>query len=166
MDTCFECGGTLKIVAKPGRLTSDENLLYEIPSELKISTCTNCGEAFEDSFIKVKIANSVESQKKSNPSAKLLYLRWIHTFIDNMLTRPGMYGTDIAVYCQLLLLLEMRELILSKGTNDKSDEIRDAIHLSLQKTWPKLGSLVLPLNVPLEDLANKLKEFCNVWINT
>lgn len=167
MNICFECGGKLKSIAKLGRTTWDGSDFYEIPLELKISTCLECGQHFEDSFVKAKIANAVRGQKKVKPNPRLLHLRWIDTFIDEMLKRPGMYGDTSAVYCQTLLLLEFRELFLSKGEDAKSEKIQDSLHKFLQQRWPSLGSFAFPKNVSLQDeFAPVLKEFCSVWINT
>lgn len=167
MHICFECGGKLKVIAKSGRMAWDGTDLYEIPVELKISTCLECGLHFEDSFVKVKIANSIRGQKKVKPSPRLLQLRWIDNFLDEMLKRPAMYGDSSSVYCQTLLLLELRELFLSKGEDAKSSRIQDALHKFLQERWPSLGCAAFPKNASLEDeFAPVLKEFCNVWINT
>lgn len=166
MDTCFECGGKLKIVSKPGRMTWDENDLYEIPTELKISTCIECGQPFEDTFVKTKIANAIRAQKKIKPNPKLLQLRWIDSFLDNMFKCPKMYGNKTAIYCQTILLLEFRELLLSKGLVARSREIQNRLHIFFQKKWPQLGTAAFPKNISLEDeLIPALKEFCDVWIN-
>lgn len=167
MDTCFECGGKLKVVSKPGRMAWDEDELFEIPVELKISTCIECGESFEDGFVKAKIANAIRGQKKSKPGPRLLQLRWIDKQIDSMLSRPKAYGNKASVYCQTIRLLEFRELLLSKGTEAKSKEISKALHTFLQKRWPKLGAAAYPKDASLEEeLAPALREFCDVWINT
>lgn len=167
MDTCFECGGKLKLIAKPGRLAWDGDDLYEIPVELKISTCLDCGQPFEDGFVKAKIANAIRGQKKSKPGSRLLQLRWIDNFIDSMLKRPQMFGDHSSIYCQTILLLEFREILLTKGQHSYSREIQDALHKFLRKRWPKLGSAAFPSEASLEDeFAPALKEFCDVWINT
>lgn len=167
MNICFECGGELKLISKSGRLAWDDDELYEIPVELKISTCLECGQSFEDAFVKNKILNAVRGQKKSKPGPRLLQLRWIDKCIDAMLKFPKMHGNKTSVYCQVILLLEFREMLLSKGLDAKSKKIQNALHKFLLKRWPEMGSAVYPKDISLEDeLAPVLKEFCDVWINT
>lgn len=167
MNICFECGGKLKLISKAGRMAWDGDDLYEIPIELKISTCLDCGQPFEDAFIKHKIVNAIKAQKKIKPSSRLLQLRWIDNFIDTMLKKPKIFGNKAAIYCQVVLLLEFRELLLSKGADDKSKEIQSSLHQFMLKRWPSLGSSLYPKEISLEDeLAPVLKEFCDIWINT
>lgn len=167
MDICFECGGKLQLISKAGRMAWDGDELYEIPVELKISTCLDCGQSFEDSFVKQKIVNAVSAQKRLKPNPRLLQLRWIDNFIDTMLKQPKVFGNKAAIYCQVILLLKFRELLLSKGVSDKSKEIQKSLRKFLQKQWPNLGSATYPKDVSLEDeLAPVLKEFCDIWINT
>ena len=166
MHICFECGGRLKLVAKPGRMAWDGDDLYEIPSELKISACLDCGQPHEDEFLKKKLQRSIDAQKKIKPNTRLIYLRWIDTFLDKMFCRPSMYGDANVIYSQTLLCLAFRELILSRGEKDGGNRIADVMHDFLQKRWPTMGASCVPTDVSLDDeLAPALKEFCDVWIN-
>lgn len=167
MHICLECGGKLKLVAKPGRMVWDGEDLFEIPAELKISACVECGQPFEDAFIRGKINNAVKAQKRmKHPPPRLLYLRWIDNFLDNMFKRPSMYGDVDSVYGQTILCLSLRELILAKGSPPPHRKIADALHLFMQKRWPQLGSNCTPEGISLNDeFAPALKEFCDVWIH-
>jgi len=152
MNTCFDCGGKLKLIAKPGRLAFDdidENEYYEIPAELKISTCLDCGEPNIDNFVKMKIDHSIESQKKVKPSTKLLQLRYINNKLEDLLYR---YKEDYLQYL-IVNLLEFREIIISKGTCSSSKEINNAL-----KAFMKSHNN--------NDINDTLGAFCDVWINT
>ncbi len=168
MDTCFECGGKVKLIAKIGRTIFDDNLFYEIPPELKIPTCVECGYLLEDEFTQSKINNAIRSQKEVKPNSRLLQLRWIDDFIKLIFQQPKSFGNRAAVYCQVILLLKFRELLLSKGADDKRKEIIRALKEFIRKKWPKMDTgLVYPKDVLLEDeLAPALRVFCNIWINT
>lgn len=167
MHLCFECGGVLKLISKPGRMTWDGDLLYEIPPELKISACIECGQPHEDDFLKARLQKIIEAQKKVKPSTRLLCLRWVDTSLDRMLKRPAMYGDCSSVAIQACLLLQFREMLLSKGEEDHGRKILDTMHRFLQKRWPEMGCLWVPSDVDLNtEFAPALKEFCDVWINT
>lgn len=165
MDTCFECGGKLRVAAKPGRMVWDDDELYEIPTEIKISACLKCGQPHEDSFMKAKLSNSIEAQKKVKPSPKLLHLRWVHKFLDNMFDHPRMFGNRCAVLCQMLTLLECREMILTRGESAKHDELHRAWIKFAHQRW-NCGNLAYPTKISMEELVPALREFCDIWTNT
>ena len=171
MNTCFECGGKLKVVAKPGRMAwDDDDELYEIPQELKISVCLECGQPFEDDFVKVKIQRAIEAQKKQAPSQRLKTLRWIDKQLNSMFKRTGMYASsNEAFWVQVLLLLEFREVILAKGDSAKPREIMDRLHTFQRKRWPEIGCCAFPSEEQADlesEFAPALREFCDVWINS
>lgn len=166
MDTCFDCGGKLKIVAKPGRMVWDNDELYEVPTEVKISACLDCGQPLKDAFMKNKLQNSIAAQKKTKPNVRLLHLRWIDKLLFEMFKRPRMFGNKCAVLCQTLLLLESREMIISRGEQSKHKEIHEAWIKFKSKKWDP-SALAYPKGISLEnDLAPALREFCDIWINT
>lgn len=168
MHICLECGGKLKVIAKTGRLTWDGNDLYEIPPEIKITTCINCGQPLEDAFLRAKLKKSIEAQKRVAPGMKLMMLRWVDERLDAMFQRTRMWAHDgSSLITQVLLLLEFRELVLSKGAADRSADLVDHMQKFLGKRFPEKGNLFCPPNIDLDtELAPALKEFCDVWIMT
>lgn len=167
MHICFECGGKLEIISKSGRMAWADDELYEIPVELKISTCLECGQPCEDLFVKNKIANTIRGQKKNKPGPRLLQLRWVDKCIDTVLKNPKNYGNKSAVCCQIVLLLQFREVLLSKGEQANTKNIYIALRKCLQKHWSQPNTTILLKGISLEkELVPVLREFCDVWINT
>lgn len=165
MNICFECGGKLKLIAKPGRVTYDEDgngELWEIPQELKITTCLDCGSLQEDNFVAAKILRSIEGQKKSLIGYKLKTLRWIYSSASDLFDRPG---NRSSLYSQTILLLDFREVLLSRGESQK-EKIRAELHKFMCKKYPKLGKSAYPFDISLIDLARGLENFFEVWANT
>src|SRR4051812_655263 len=124
MDTCFECGGKLKLIAKAGRLAWYENELFEVPAEFKISVCIECGEPHKDEFVKAKMEVICEAQKKTKPSQRLLMLRWVDNYLMCLLKRPGMYALDCdSLFALVQILLETRSVVINKGECAETKEI-------------------------------------------
>lgn len=170
MDTCFQCGGKLKIVAKPGRMAygiEDENdELYEIPAELRISTCTVCGWMFEDEYW-MKIQRACDAQRKCAPGMRVEMLRHIDKFIRSVIERPGMFGTVEAVEATILTLLNVRTAVLDKGKTKDQSILMQEYRKFLSARIPNMGNThekfyALDLN---EEVAPMLSEFCDVWVN-
>ena len=89
MTNCFQCGGALKLIAKPGRTVYDLYTAnsWEIPRDLSITTCLECGFRY-DWLISNKLVNVINSQKSGNHSPKLMSLRQIDSFIHSQLLTP------------------------------------------------------------------------------
>ena len=168
MDTCFECGGKLKLIAKHGRMVWDEDKLYEIPPELKISACVECGQPHVDKFVTGRLQKIIEAQRNVKPSQRLLYLRWIDNRLEEIFRRTLMWAVTIeALYSQVLTLLEFRELILTKGESKQDRKLIETMHSFMHKRW-KIHALAFPKSedVDLEtEFAPAMKEFCDIWIN-
>ncbi len=45
---CAECGGMIRLVAKPGRRGRYKTMMLPIPASLKIPTCASCGSEWID----------------------------------------------------------------------------------------------------------------------
>jgi hypothetical protein len=169
MNTCFECGGKLKMIAKAGRLAESDNDLFEIPAELRLPTCISCGSTFEDEFTAKRIDNAISSQKSTNPGAKLRTLRWIDSQIRKILTSPRQYGGNVGVTTQILLMLQMRNVTISKGVDAQEKLLLDKFSKLLQEQHPDLDhtkqkAALLQLNME-EDLTPLLRVFADLWIH-
>lgn len=165
MNICLECGGRLRLVAKPGRLVWNDDELFEIPSELKISTCLQCGQSLEDLFVSAKLKKSIAGQIKTNPGQKLLLLRWI----DKTLYRSIETAVDArTLYTQVILFLKFREIVLSRAEDDRSKQIDDLAIEIMKRYWPDQEdqNLLIESIQDISLFSNVMKEFCDIWIFT
>lgn len=165
---CLDCGGNIKYIAKPGRMIWDQEELYEVPPELKIPTCLECGSIQEDIFVKAKMAKTIQSQRTNKPGARLYLLRHVDKSIRNVLNRPAAYGDASSVLATIKTYLEMREAILVKGELAPSAAnklSRDFINF-LKKRFPKMNSLAYLNSLDLDDVSISCADFCDIWINT
>jgi hypothetical protein len=171
MHICFACGGKLKVIAKPGRMYEDETgELYEIPAELKIPTCLDCGTPHEDTFITGRIERSVASQKKIDPGLRIKMLRYIDKHLRDVFKRPAMWGGAEAVESLTYQGLLIRQVLLDKGELKDTRKIHNALTSFCRKRFPKHNNAGNPLLDPKLDLdtevAPMLSEFCDIVVNT
>lgn len=170
MDTCFHCGGKLKLIAKPGRMAlgaeEEVDTYYEIPAELRISTCLVCGWIFEED-VWMKVQRACDAQRVCKPGFRLNMLRFVDDYIRNVLKRPSMYGQQESVENQILCLLNVRQAVIEKGTPANQRKVFDAYHSFLGQRYPKMGNNAQYVHdFDLEnELAPVLSEFCDVFIN-
>lgn len=172
MDTCFQCGGKLKAIAKAGRMAygpdEEDDELYEIPSELKISTCLDCGWLFEEE-VWLKIQRAVEAQKKCAPGYRVDMLRFVDKRIRDILDRPAFYGNQPAVELVVLQLLIVREAVVRKGKTANAPLLTKQYRRFLKKHLPKTPEKLLSTEFHKLDLneefAPLLSDFCDVWVN-
>lgn len=169
MDTCFQCGGRLKLIAKLGRMalgSEEEETYYEIPAELRISTCLVCGWMFEEDVL-MKVQRSCDAQRNCKPSFRLNMLRYVDQCLRNIIKRPAMYGQQESVESQILCLLNVRQAVLEKGLPISQRKVYDAYYAFLKERYPKMGNNAQ--YVHSFDLKNELtpvlSEFCDVFIN-
>lgn len=153
------------MIMKPGRLSWQDDELFEIPNELKLPTCIQCGQVYEDPFLVARLQKALQSQKKMTPGPKLLSLRWIHRRIDSIFDRPEMWASDgQSLFEQIVTYLEFRELILYRGViEDERCVLNFAVNF-MQKKFktgnPNFNSIELTKLVPI------FRELCDVWINS
>lgn len=169
MHICVDCGGMRKMIAKPGRMTWEGEELYEIPQEVKIATCVECGTPFEDAYFKGRVSRAILAQKNANPGFRVNMLRYIDKTIRNAILRPGMYvGTSsAALETMILTLLGCRETVLNKGVEPGGNKLVEAYMKFLTKRFPGCGArgdMLHDLDLEAE-AAPMLSEFCDVWIN-
>ncbi len=61
MKRCPECGGTIRSIAKAGRLTTYKNAsALEVPADLAIPTCVGCGSEWMDEATAKAIDRAME----------------------------------------------------------------------------------------------------------
>lgn len=59
---CFECGGRVRLLAKPGRKMAYRNApALPIPRALRLPTCDSCGEVYLDSAASRRLDDALES---------------------------------------------------------------------------------------------------------
>lgn len=167
MAVCIDCGGRVKLITKAGRMAWHDNELYEIPQEIKIPTCLECGQPSEDVFVKAKIDRALEGQKKQKPSVRLLQLRYLDKYLTQIFKTPGMFGDHKTVYALIIATLEFREIVISKGQVNHHRGMTDKLHTFLLKRWPDLGCCAYPGESDLDtEFVPDMREFTDLWINT
>lgn len=169
MDTCFHCGGKLKLIAKPGRMAlgaEEVDTYYEIPAELKISTCLVCGWTFEEE-VWMKVQRACEAQRICKPGFRLNMLRFVDENIRRILKYSPMYGKQEAVEMQILQLLGVRQAIIEKGNPLDKRKVDNSYYSFLKERYPDIGNNGgYTHDFDLEnELAPLLSEFCDVFIN-
>lgn len=58
---CVICGGEVTLVAEPGRIAMHNGVRLEIPADVAIPTCINCGERFYDQETAARVDKALES---------------------------------------------------------------------------------------------------------
>lgn len=170
MHLCFACGGSLKLIAKPGRMTEDDaEELFEIPAELKIPTCLECGATHEDEFIAARIQRAIDSQKKQDPGLRIKMLRYLDDCTRTVLKFPRMWGDLPAVEAIILTNLETRQALLEKGEPSNPRKVIDAYIAFGRKRFPKHDKCTNPFHdndLDLhEEYAPMMREFCDIVVN-
>lgn len=173
MNICFACGSKLKLIAKPGRLIwddqDDNDLLWEIPQEIKIPVCIDCGFILEEPFWKKKVTRSIESQKKVKPSTRLAQLRWIDQTLEGLLENPETYALTLdGLFARIILSLQFREIAMSKGLSDQSQRVISSCEKFILHRHPQYSDIkaLLSSKMPLDEFADIMEMFCDVWIWT
>lgn len=96
-------------------------------------------------------------------------LHFIGDRMEHLLSRPGMWGPDIAVELQFLQLVEIHSTILHSRTDSevRFEKLRDAYLSFLRNRIPGAGSLFLSgvVKGDSEQMAVVLREFWQVWMS-
>lgn len=87
--------------------------------------------------------------------------------MNHLLSRPGMWGSDIAVELQFLQLVEIHSTILHSqtGSEERFEQLRSAYLRFLRNRIPDAGPLLLSGLVAgnSEQMVTMLREFWNAW---
>lgn len=94
-------------------------------------------------------------------------LHFIDDRMEHLLSRPGMWGPDIAVELQFLQLAEIHSTILHSQTRseERFERLRNAYFRFLRNRIPDAGPLLLSGLVAgdSDKLTTMLREFWNLW---
>lgn len=161
MDVCFECGGKLKLIAKPNRTVWCDGYVFELAADMKMQTCISCGRFHEDAYYRAKIAKTVAGQRKNNPGQRLIMLSWVDKALQSRFCRPQAYAGARGLYSETILLLEFRELI----NKNPQYNIVDRLDMFLAKRYPNKGAFAIPPNISIEELAKDLSTFRDLLVN-
>lgn len=150
MNICFDCGGGVKMLAKPGRMyypstSSDreERVSCEIPPELKIPTCVECGTVNEDVFLKAKL-DKIYLATVKNGGLKYAMINYIDNSIHMMFKRPKTFGSAAEILLQLFVYLDLRYFAIHKEKMDSIFMTRAWIDCVQNKA--KIGNCLSKLN--------------------
>lgn len=164
MDVCFDCGGKIKLIAKPGRMHYlEDGKQGEIPQELKLPTCIDCGSINEnDVFVKTKLEKITRNSQSNNLRQSML--SFIDETIRDMLSpRYAMFGDQCEITLQLLTLLDMRQFIIYRETK-RNGNYTNPQHLFTEMVMGhfKIGNAFSRLK---DTNPNEFIEQCRVFVD-
>lgn len=61
---CPEDGGDVRLVAAPGRLYRHKTMLLELPEDVAVPTCSQCGEEYIDAALATRIDDALSALYK------------------------------------------------------------------------------------------------------
>lgn len=68
---CAECGGDVRPVTAPGRFYRHNTMLLELPEDVAVPTCSNCGEEYIDRALAARIDETLGAQYRDALKAKV-----------------------------------------------------------------------------------------------